>query len=58
MGSSTASQSDIIDEKHVPEQDEKQGDFVAVSAREVDTAAELASGGQGEVDPAESLRVR
>jgi hypothetical protein len=32
-------------------------DFVAVSSKEVDTAAELGSG-EGPVDPAEALRVR
>jgi len=32
-------------------------EFVAVSTKEVDTAAELGSG-EGPVDPAEALRVR
>ncbi|KAF8962206.1 MFS general substrate transporter [Flammula alnicola] len=46
--------SEASDEKH---QSDKH-DLVAVSAKEVDTAAELASGEQGEVDPEEALRVR
>ncbi|KAF8147682.1 major facilitator superfamily domain-containing protein [Crassisporium funariophilum] len=33
-------------------------EFVAVSTKEVDTAAELASGEQGVIDPAEALRIR
>ncbi|PPR00815.1 hypothetical protein CVT26_012456 [Gymnopilus dilepis] len=41
-------------ENHEKDKDE----IVAVSTREVDTAAELASGDQGPLDPAESLRVR
>ena len=35
----------------------KKHEFVAVSTREVDTAAELGSG-EGPVEPAEALRVR
>ncbi|TFK33346.1 MFS general substrate transporter [Crucibulum laeve] len=43
--------------------DEKHGsnklhDFVSVSAREIDTAAEFASGDQEVIDPAEALRIR
>ncbi|RDB14729.1 Thiamine pathway transporter THI73 [Hypsizygus marmoreus] len=49
----TATDTYSLDEKHVPDKDE----LVAVSAKEVDTAAELASGDE-ELDPAEALRVR
>lgn len=39
--------------------DEKEKvDAVAVSTREVDTAAELTAGAEGQLDPAEALRIR
>jgi hypothetical protein len=46
--------SEASDEKH----ESGKHDFVAVSTKEVDTAAELGSGDQGPFDAAESLRVR
>ncbi|KAL0950629.1 hypothetical protein HGRIS_007419 [Hohenbuehelia grisea] len=45
------SDSDILDEKHHAHQ-------VSVKTREVDTAAELAAGGEANFDPAEALRIR
>jgi ACS family allantoate permease-like MFS transporter len=42
------------DDKH---QDEKHHAFLSVTTKEVDTAAELGSGEQGELDPQEAARV-
>ncbi|KAF4611626.1 hypothetical protein D9613_003985 [Agrocybe pediades] len=49
----TSSETSVENEKHVAEKNA----FVAVTTKEVDTAAELAAG-KGEVDPEEALRVR
>lgn len=43
------------DEKHSID---KHHEFVSLSVKEVDTAAELASGEKDELDPEEALRVR
>jgi ACS family allantoate permease-like MFS transporter len=51
MGTSSLSGSD---EKHTFEKHE----FVAVTSKEVDTAAELAAGHDEDLDPQEALRVR
>lgn len=51
MGSST-------DEKHSNKLDEKHDHHVEVSTKQVDTAAELAAGDLGELDPVEADRVR
>ncbi|TFK34336.1 MFS general substrate transporter [Crucibulum laeve] len=47
--------SDTTDEKA---EYNKNAEFVSVSTKEVDTAAELGSGAQGPLDPNEALRVR
>uniref|UniRef100_A0A8H7XZ67 MFS general substrate transporter n=1 Tax=Psilocybe cubensis TaxID=181762 RepID=A0A8H7XZ67_PSICU len=52
MGSST----EYSDEKDLKRRDEVE--IVAVSSKEVDTAAEFASGDQEELDPVEALRIR
>ncbi|KAJ3506872.1 hypothetical protein NLJ89_g6626 [Agrocybe chaxingu] len=49
MGHSSEAEDEKLDSKH---------DFVAVATSEVDTAAELAAGDHGPLDPAEALRIR
>lgn len=52
-----ASESNSFQEKHFDEKHEKLED-VTFSTKDVDTAAILLAGDEGELDPAEGLRVR